>query len=161
MVKDLPAIQETQVRSLGQEDPLEKKMATHSSILAWRIPWTEEPGRLQSMRSQRVGHNWAANTFTFMMKYDGGGLVAKLCPIIWNIVITKQLGLYGGFPGSSHAKESSCNARLAGDTGSIPGLVRSPGEGNGNPPLKPQIMGKCLTLGIVTKLHLKTNNADD
>ena len=109
MVKDLPAIQETQVRSLGQEDPLEKKMATHSSILAWRIPWTEEPGRLQSMRSQRVGHNWAANTFTFMMKYDGGGLVAKLCPIIWNIVITKQLGLYGGFPGSSHAKESSCN----------------------------------------------------
>ena len=104
MVKDLPAIQETQVRSLGQEDPLEKKMATHSSILAWRIPWTEEPGRLQSMRSQRVGHNWAANTFTFMMKYDGGGLVAKSCPIIWNIVITKQLGLYGGFPGGSDGK---------------------------------------------------------
>ena len=47
----------TWVQSLGQEDPLEKGMATHSSILAWRIPWTEEPGRLQSMESQRVGHN--------------------------------------------------------------------------------------------------------
>ena len=53
-VKSLPAIRETQVQSLGQEDPLEKKMATHSSILAWRIPWTEEPGELQSMGSQRV-----------------------------------------------------------------------------------------------------------
>ena len=57
MVKNLPAIQETQVQSLGQEDPLEKKMGTHSSILAWRIPWTEEPGRLQSTRSQRAGHD--------------------------------------------------------------------------------------------------------
>ena len=56
MVKNLPAMQETQVRSLGQEDPLEKEMATHSSILAWKIPWMEEPGRLQSMGSQRVGH---------------------------------------------------------------------------------------------------------
>ena len=49
LVRNLPAMQETQVRSLGREDPLEKEMATHSSILAWRIPWTEEPGRLQSM----------------------------------------------------------------------------------------------------------------
>ena len=57
MVKNFPAVQETQVRSLGQEDPLEKGMATDSSILAWRIPWTEEPSRLKSMRSQRVGHN--------------------------------------------------------------------------------------------------------
>ena len=55
MVKDLPAVQGTQVRSLGQEDPLEKRMATYSRILAWRIPWTEELGGLQSMRSQRVG----------------------------------------------------------------------------------------------------------
>ena len=54
-VKNLPAMHETRVRSLGQEDPLEKEMATHSSILAWRILWIEEPGRLQSMRSQRVG----------------------------------------------------------------------------------------------------------
>ena len=56
-VKNPPAMQETWVRSLGWEDPLEKGMATHSSILAWRIPWTEEPGRLQLMGLQRVGHN--------------------------------------------------------------------------------------------------------
>ena len=56
-VKCLPAMQETWVRSLGQEDPLEKEMAPHSSILAWKIPWMEEPGRLQSMGSQRVGHD--------------------------------------------------------------------------------------------------------
>ena len=58
-VKRLPSMQETQVRSLGREDPLEKEMATHSSILAWAIPWTEKPGRLQSMGPQRVGKDWA------------------------------------------------------------------------------------------------------
>ena len=58
MVKNQSALQETWVQSLGREDPLEKWMATHPSILAWRTPWTEEPGRLQSMGSQRVGHNW-------------------------------------------------------------------------------------------------------
>ena len=57
MVKRLPTMQETQVRSLGREDPLEKEMATHSSILAWKIPRTEEPGRLQSVGLQRVGHD--------------------------------------------------------------------------------------------------------
>ena len=57
-VKRLPAMQETRVWSLGWEDPLEKEIATHSSILAWRIPWTEEPGGLQSTGSQRVGHDW-------------------------------------------------------------------------------------------------------
>ena len=56
-IKRLPAMQETWVRSLGWEDPLQKEMATQSSILAWRIPWTEEPGGLQSTGSQRVGHN--------------------------------------------------------------------------------------------------------
>ena len=56
-LKCLPGIQETQVRSLDQEDPLEKGMATHSNTLPWRIPWREKPGRLQSMGSQRVGHN--------------------------------------------------------------------------------------------------------
>ena len=59
MVKNLPAVQEIWVRSLGQEDSLEKEMATHSSILAWRIPWTEELGGLQCMGSQKVGHNSA------------------------------------------------------------------------------------------------------
>ena len=57
MVKTLPAVQETQVQSLGWEDPLEKGMATHSCILAWRMPWTEEPGGLQSMGPQIVGPN--------------------------------------------------------------------------------------------------------
>ena len=57
LVKNLPAVQETWVKSLGWEDPLQKGMAIHSSILAWRIPWMEEPGGLQSMGSQRVGHN--------------------------------------------------------------------------------------------------------
>ena len=57
MVKNLPAMWETWVQSLGWGDPLEKGMATHSSILVWRIPWTEEPGGLQSMGLQRVGHN--------------------------------------------------------------------------------------------------------
>ena len=56
-VKHLPAMQETQVQSLGQEDPLEKEMATHSGALAWKITWTEQPGRLQSMGLQRVGHD--------------------------------------------------------------------------------------------------------
>ena len=56
-VKNLPAIWETQVQSMGWEDPLEKEMANHSSTLAWKILWTEEPGRLQSMGSQRVGHD--------------------------------------------------------------------------------------------------------
>ena len=55
-------MQETQVRSLGQKNPLEKEMETHSSILPWRIPWTEEPGGLQSTGLQRVRHGWAANT---------------------------------------------------------------------------------------------------
>ena len=57
MVKNLPAVQETCIQSLGWEDPLEKGMATHSSILAWRIPWTEDPGGLQSMGLQKVSHD--------------------------------------------------------------------------------------------------------
>ena len=60
-VKCLPAMQETRVRFLGREDPLEKEVAIHSSTLAWKIPWMEEPDRLQSMGSQRVGHDWATS----------------------------------------------------------------------------------------------------
>ena len=67
-VKNLPAIWETWVQYLGREDPLEKGMATHSSILAWRIPWTEKPGLLQPMGSQRVGHDWMTNTY--LLTYD-------------------------------------------------------------------------------------------
>ena len=65
MIKNWPAMQETWVPSLGQEDPLEKGMVTHFSILAWRIPWTGEPGGLQSTGSQRIGHDWVTNNFIF------------------------------------------------------------------------------------------------
>ena len=65
----LPAMQETRVWSLGQEDPLEKEMATHSSTLAWKIPLMEEPGRLQSMGSQRVGHDWATSLLSLSFFY--------------------------------------------------------------------------------------------
>ena len=69
-LKHLPGMWETWVQSLGREDPLEKEMATHSSTLAWRIPWREEPGRLQSMGSQRVGHDWVASltSLTYVKK---------------------------------------------------------------------------------------------
>ena len=68
VVKNPPAMREMRVWSLGQEDPLEKIMATHSSILAWEIPWTEEPGGVQSMESQRVMHDWVTNTYTNSFK---------------------------------------------------------------------------------------------
>ena len=66
-VKRLPAVQETLVQSLGQEDPLEKELATPSSTLAWKIPWTEERCRIQSMGSQRVGHDFSFTFFTFTL----------------------------------------------------------------------------------------------
>ena len=72
-VKNLLAVQETGVQSLGREDPLEKGMAIHSSMLAWRILWKEEPGGLQSVGSQRVSHDWVTNTTT-------GGSVVKSLP---------------------------------------------------------------------------------
>ena len=70
MVKNLPAMQETLVQSPGWEDPLEMEMATHSSILAWRIPWTEKPARLRSMGLQRVGHDSATNTISSLRALD-------------------------------------------------------------------------------------------
>ena len=71
MVKHLPAMRETWVRSLGREDPLEKEMAIHSIILAWKIPWTEEPDRLQSMGSQRVGQQgWVAILYDILGYLD-------------------------------------------------------------------------------------------
>ena len=84
--KESPAVQKTWVRSLGWRDPLEEGMATHSSILAWRIPWTEEPGRLQSMGSQRAGHDSVPKRST-----------AQPCD-------------RRGFLGGSDDKESACNA---------------------------------------------------
>ena len=79
MVNDLPEMWETRVQFLGQEDSLEKEMATHSRILAWRILWTEEPGGLQSTGSQRVGHDWATNTFIFHYKKKWGNSLVVWC----------------------------------------------------------------------------------
>ena len=75
VIKNLLAMQETRVWSLGQKDPLKKGMAIHSSILAWRIPWTVEPGRLQPMGSQRALHNWMSNTFTLICTIHNTGLL--------------------------------------------------------------------------------------
>ena len=98
-VKYLPTMWETRVRALGGEDPLEKEMATHSSTLAWKIPWTEEPGRLQSMGLQRVGHDWAS-LLHFMDTKDSGPklpIYNKKClkgkvylPIILRLIISQK-----------------------------------------------------------------------
>ena len=69
MAKNLPAVQETQVPSLSQEDPLEKGIATHSSIPAWEIPWTQDPGGLQSLGLHRIGHDFTSNTHTHTLYY--------------------------------------------------------------------------------------------
>ena len=92
MVKNLPAVQETCVRSC-REDPLEKVMATHSSILAWRISWTEEPGGLQSMRLWRVGHNWATNTLNpYIARYRKGVLRQTMDPVwLWDASVGSSI----------------------------------------------------------------------
>ena len=93
-VKNLPAMQVTQVWSLGGgEDPPEKEMATHSSILAWRIWWTEEPGVLQSMGLQRVGHNWTTNTHIYTKK--------KSFVFIWYLNLTGHLTVLCAKSGNS------------------------------------------------------------
>ena len=75
MVRHLSSMLETQVRSLGQEDPPEKEMATHSSTLAWKIPWKDDPGRLQSMGPQRAGHDWAT-----LLTYKSDPVITFQCP---------------------------------------------------------------------------------
>ena len=85
MVKNLPAMKETWIQSLGQEDSLEKRVTTHSSIPAWRIPWTGEPGRLQSTESERVRHDWVTNTVAttiFPCWYISLIIMSKPCEII-------------------------------------------------------------------------------
>ena len=85
IIKTLPSMQETQVQSLGQRDPLENGMATHSSTFAWRISWTEKPGGLQSMGLQRVGHDWASNTLIYFKKwkYDASNFVLLFSRLMW------------------------------------------------------------------------------
>ena len=119
MVKNLPAMQETQVQSLGWEDLLEKEMATHSSILAWRIQWTEKPGRLQSMHgSQRAGHDWAISN-----EVNESQLKRKLERMFWPTQY-KYGELIGEFPSGPvvrnrlprwlSGKESACQCRRLG-----------------------------------------------
>ena len=107
MVKNLLAMWETWVWSLGQEDPLEKGMATHSSLLAWRIPWTEDPGELQSMGSQRVGPDWATDTvrsppLRLLTRVFISGTAALSTPV------------YSGRSGSSRLQAGSLQAPRAG-----------------------------------------------
>ena len=88
LVKNLHAVQETQVWSLGGEDPLEKGMATHSNILAWRTPWTEESGGLQTTGSKRVGHDWLSYTFSFhfamvLSNHEFNSLHGELSLCLW------------------------------------------------------------------------------
>ena len=90
MVKNPPAVQETWVWSLGWEDHLEKEMAIHSSILAWIVPWTEEPGRLQSMGLQIVGCDWVTHTFTFINRKEDYIL-------IYQLLYTSHIELRSGF----------------------------------------------------------------
>ena len=90
MVKHLPAVRETGVWSLGQEDPLEKAVATHSSTLAWKISWTEEAGRLQSMGLQRVGHDWATSLTLHIFEKKKNPYLCKItikkyCFALWSI----------------------------------------------------------------------------
>ena len=91
MVKNLLEMQDMQVRSLGWEDPLEKGMTNHSSILSWRIPWTEEPGRLKSTVSQRVGHDWVKHTHKHTSTESGTWGQRKECGYL---LIFGQLYLY-------------------------------------------------------------------
>ena len=127
-VNNPPAKLETWVLSLGWEDPLEKEMATNSIFLAWEIPWTEEPSRLQSMGSQRIRQDWATkdrtNTMLTLVPKRSQFSVIQLFHYYYSTNII-------GFPGGSVVKNPPANAGDSEDGGSIPGLGRSPGEGNG------------------------------
>ena len=91
-VKRLPTVRETWVWSLGQEDPLEKAMAPHSSTLAWKIPWTEETGKLQSMGLQRVGHNWATSLHILLKRASLVAQTVKHLPAMQETQV-QSLGL--------------------------------------------------------------------
>ena len=101
-VKNLPAMQETQVWSLHWEEPLETGLATHSGIPAWRIPWTEEPGGLQSMGSQRVVHDWVTNTLTFSLthrKCTDKVVISIFFPLCFFLTILLKLAIGSPFHG--------------------------------------------------------------
>ena len=153
-------MQKTRVRSLGWEDPLEKGMAIHSTILAWRLPWAQETGGLQSVGSQRVGHDWATNTTQNIYPEATEAHISSVKPSFfsyiserleilaimgpWSLVqtVNEHTGMihstehyasfphWMGFPFGSAGKESACNV---GDWVLFPGSGRSAGEGIGFP----------------------------
>ena len=150
-VKNLPSMWKSWVQSLDWEDSLEKGMATHSSVLAWRIPGTGEPGGLPSMGSHRVRHDWAISLSLFLScigegdgnlfqcsclenPRDGGAWWAAVYGVTQSRTRLKQLSSSSssqcswGFPGGSDGNESACKV---GNLDLIPGLGRSPGEKNG------------------------------
>ena len=115
MVKNPPAVWETWVWSLGWEDPLEESMVTHSSILAWRIPWTEEPGELESMASQRVGYDWVTkhrtgfnSTWTETSRRKGRGTRDQISNIHWIIVKAREFPKHIYFCFTDCAKSIDC-----------------------------------------------------
>ena len=108
MVKNLPAMQQTQILSLGWEDLLEMGMATHYSILAWRIPWTEKPAGLPSMGLQRVGHDWASDENWARNPGISISVPALILPGKMSVMTSIFLSMV--FPGSSAGKESAYNA---------------------------------------------------
>ena len=107
MAKNLPAVQETHVQSLGWEDPLEKGMVIYSSILAWRIPWKEELGVLQSMRSQSIRHNWVTNIALHFQFLIGGLVVKKLPANAWDTGSIRASGRTPGV-GNGNPLQYSC-----------------------------------------------------
>ena len=108
-VKSLLAVWKIQVCSLGREDLLEKEMAAHSSILAWKIPWTEEPGRLQSMGSQRVGHDWATSLDPWSWSCHAANLQNSFILQNWNSITIKQTkkSSFHALPSPSHWQSPS------------------------------------------------------
>ena len=90
IVKNLPVMQKTWVQSLGWEDPLEKRMVTPSGIQAWRIPWTEEPGGLQSMESQRVRHDWLTLSFSTLISLKSGNASCPNLLFLFSVVLAIQ-----------------------------------------------------------------------
>ena len=110
--KDLPVMQETQIQSLGWKDSLEKRMATHSSIFTWRIPWAEEPGGLLALGLKKVGHNWGTNIFTFniLTSIKEGLAIWHSHPKLLYLFNIAFLGLPLWFSG----KESTCQCRSPG-----------------------------------------------
>ena len=154
MVKRLPAVQETRVWSLGWEDPMEKEMATYCITLAWKIPWMEEPGRLQSMGLQRVGHDWATsltqNNYNGNIKYYWSQIITNLIIIfkVWNILrirkmwntneqmlLKNDVNRLGEWASQVVlvVKSLPANAGDIRDMGLIPVSGRSPGGGHGIP----------------------------